>query len=107
MENRVPTDILLYDKSWVESPSEDVRSAEDDVHGVSRLAAHDVEVVGVGAVRVGDRISEVGSPGGPWYPVLLVDERSLTIDGRMTAEEPELPVTLEYCATAQVLRRLP
>ncbi len=80
-----------------------------DVQGVSRPVAHDpeVEVVGVGAVRVGDRISEVGSPDGPWYPVLLRDERSVTIDGRATAEEPELPVTLEYSASAQVLRRHP
>lgn len=77
-----------------------------DVQGVSRPAAHGVEVVRVAAVRVGDRICEVGSPDGPWYPVLLVDERSLTIDGRTTADEPELPVTLEYSHTAQVLRRL-
>ncbi len=78
-----------------------------DVQGVSKPAAQVVEVVGVRAVRVGDRISEVGSPDGPWYRVLRVDERSVTIDGRATAEEPELAVTLEYSATAQVLRRRP
>lgn len=78
-----------------------------DVHDVSGpVVSRPVEVVGVEAVRVGDQISEVGSPDGPWYPVLLVDERSLTIDGRTAAEEPELAVTLEYSPSAQVLRRL-
>lgn len=76
-----------------------------DVRGVPRSTPERGEVVSIAEVSVGDWISEVGSPDGPWYQVLGVDERSLTIDGRVTAEEPKLPVTLGYSDTAHVLRR--
>lgn len=79
-----------------------------NVRGSSQIPPHSVrkaELVMVGTLVVGDRISEVDSPQGPWYPVLRIDGESVTIDGRATSEEPELPVTLGYASTARVLRR--
>lgn len=65
------------------------------------------ELVAVELLAVGDRISEAGTPQGPWYPVLRIDAGSVTIDGRSSMQEPELPVTVGYSSAARVLRRRP
>ena len=65
------------------------------------------ELVAVELLAVGDRISEAATPHGPWYPVLRIDAGSVTIDGRSSVQEPELPVTVGYSSAARVLRRRP
>jgi len=65
------------------------------------------ELVPVELLAVGDRISEAATPQGPWYPVLRIDAGSVTIDGRSSMQEPELPVTVGYASAARVLRRRP
>jgi len=65
------------------------------------------ELVAVELLAVGDRISEAATPHGPWYPVLRIDAGSVTIDGRSSVQEPQLPVTVGYSSAARVLRRRP
>lgn len=43
-------------------------------------------------LRVGDRITETATPGGPFYPVLTVEPRAFTIDAGYDGDP--LPVTL-------------
>jgi len=79
--------------------------------GSSKVPGRDTvpagELVAVELLAVGDRISEAGTPQGPWYPVLRIDAGSVTIDGRSSMQEPELPVTVGYSSAARVLRRRP
>ena len=79
--------------------------------GSSKVPGRDTvpagELVAVELLAVGDRISEAGTPHGPWYPVLRIDAGSVTIDGRSSMQEPELPVTVGYSSAARVLRHRP
>jgi hypothetical protein len=53
----------------------------------------------------GDMITEVDTPAGPWYEVVRRDEHSLTVDGRLATDEPQLLVSLSYSPSGAVLRR--
>ncbi len=64
-------------------------------------------VTRVADLAPGDMITEVHTPGGPWYQVVARDERSITLDARLTADEPSLPVSLEFSPSGSVLRRTP
>jgi hypothetical protein len=55
----------------------------------------------------GDMITEVDTPGGPWYQVVARDERAITLDARLAADEPALLVSLEFSPSGSVLRRTP
>ena len=79
---------------------------------MSKKATPEVGVrFGVGVVtRVadlapGDMITEVDTPGGPWFQVVARDEGSITLDARLSAAEPELLVSLEFAPSGSVLRR--
>lgn len=51
------------------------------------------EVVRAAEVRVGDEVTEVDTPGGPWYRVLRVDEARgslLLDDGEMLGVEVDV-----------------
>ena len=62
-------------------------------------------VTRVADLAPGDMITELDTPKGPWYEVVQCDERTLTLDARLDNDEPELLVSIEYSATAAVLRR--
>lgn len=64
-------------------------------------------VTRVAELAPGDMITEVDTPGGPWYQVVTRDERSITLDARLAADEPELLVSLEFSPGGSVLRRTP
>jgi hypothetical protein len=55
----------------------------------------------------GDEITEIDSPQGPWYRVLLIDPTSLTLDGRLPGDEEPLVVSVPLGASGAVLRRSP
>jgi hypothetical protein len=63
------------------------------------------ERVPVTALRPGDWVTEVHDPQGPWYEVIRVTAEAVTIDGRLSQEEPPLPVTVGYNETSMVRRR--
>ncbi len=58
-------------------------------------------------VRVGDRITEVGTPDGPFYPVLKVNRTSIVIDADDcygTEDADPLPIRTPFRSTDVVLR---
>lgn len=65
-----------------------------------------VETVHVSQLRRGDLITEVESPRGPFYPVLLSVPGLLRIDGRSAGETTPLPVDVEVGLTSCVVRLL-
>lgn len=60
------------------------------------------ETVPASSVLPGDRVTEVGTPKGPWYRVLDVDSEAITVDAGLGNEV--LPVTLPFRQTDVVLR---
>jgi hypothetical protein len=62
------------------------------------------EIVPVSALRVGDYITEVDTPDGPWYPVVYLDLEQATLT--VGADEVDLlidepaAVVLRRCAPA-------
>lgn len=52
--------------------------------------------VGLDGLRPGDLVTELGTPTGPWYPVLEVDPQAglLVLDGRDADDPNPLPVRI-------------
>lgn len=68
-------------------------------------AAPTSERVPVTALRAGDWVTEPNDLHGPWYEVIQVTANAVTIDGRLSHEDPPLPVTVGYNETSMVRRR--
>jgi hypothetical protein len=64
-------------------------------------------VVLVAELLPGDEITEIDSPQGPWYRVLMIDLTSLTLDGRLPGDEEPLVISLPLVGSSTVLRRKP
>lgn len=62
-------------------------------------------VVTVWDLAPGDWITEVETPDGPWYRVVALTTESVTIDGRLSEEEPELLVTIPRGGSQEAVRR--
>lgn len=71
---------------------------------MSTISGNRTETVHVSQVRPGDLVTEIGSPEGPYYPVLLSVPGLLRIDGRAAGDLEPLPVDLAVGLTSGVVR---
>lgn len=56
-------------------------------------------------LRVGEFITEVETPGGPWYQVLEVSTSSVVVAGGTHDDSYDLPVEIPLRSSDVVLRR--
>ncbi len=68
------------------------------------------ELVPTTEIRVGDSITEMNTPSGPFYPVLKVNAKTFVVDARAMndtiGEAAPLPIRLPRSAGAGVLRAM-
>lgn len=61
-------------------------------------------IVLVVELAIGDRVSEIDTPTGPWYEVVRLEWPWLTIDARSHSEDPPLAVIIEVTEDSAVRR---
>jgi hypothetical protein len=72
---------------------------------MARLVSKLSTVARVSGLAVGDWITEVDTPTGPWYRVIDVTPSTVTVDGRLDDDDDPLPVRMDFAASEAVLRR--